>query len=347
MRAQPCDAGIRRDVGVAVDGEAAQEVARVVQDPVVAGDLPVHVPQADRRVARSRRSTSGRRAPPCRRGRRTAPVASCRSRRGRRESGQRELCAASRRRHSAPSATPVRGRPVSFWNASSASVSSSPKTPSARTAKCSAASRASSARTLAPRLPGARRGCTTGDRECLRDRGPAWRRPRAHLRRARRARSACRRLAARPPCRRPPDAASRQRAPPRRRSPRRAIETASCGTTTVDAVAVTPYALATNGPGPSTRTRSWPCWNRRPRIRHRNARHDGRAQSDVLRVAHATRHRDESARPTSRARLLGAGVGGERRPPRRPRRRRAAPIWPVASCRRRSPRCTPPTRTAR
>ncbi len=56
MRAQPCDAGIRRHVRVAVHGEAAQEVVRVVQHPVEAGHLPVDVPLAERCVAgRARR----------------------------------------------------------------------------------------------------------------------------------------------------------------------------------------------------------------------------------------------------------------------------------------------------
>ena len=52
MRAQPCDAGYGGDIGVPVHGEAAQEVARVVEDPVEPPDLAIDVPGAERSVAR-------------------------------------------------------------------------------------------------------------------------------------------------------------------------------------------------------------------------------------------------------------------------------------------------------
>ena len=56
MRTQPCEAGYGGTSGIAVDREAAQEVARVPEHPAPARHLAVDVPQAERRVAgRARR----------------------------------------------------------------------------------------------------------------------------------------------------------------------------------------------------------------------------------------------------------------------------------------------------
>ena len=53
-----------------------------------------------------------------------------------------------------------------------------------------------------------------------------------------------------------------------------------------------------------------------PVVRHRDARHDRRTHRDVLRVADAARQPDGQRDRCHRPDLLGAGVGGERRPPR-------------------------------
>ena len=90
-------------------------------------------------------------------------------------------CAASSRRHSAPSATPVRGSPASFWKAISASVSSSPKTPSVTHCEMQCGEPRLEGSDARPAASGREARLNDRDRECLRDRSPPCRRPGADL----------------------------------------------------------------------------------------------------------------------------------------------------------------------
>ena len=117
---------------IPVDGEPAQEVHRVPQHPVPAGDLAIDAPAAQGRVPGRARSRRGRRARPGRHGRGRAPAGPCRPRCGRR---RRSAVSAVARVQAEPrgraSVRPVRASPCSFWNASTASWSSRPYTASA------------------------------------------------------------------------------------------------------------------------------------------------------------------------------------------------------------------------
>ena len=171
---------VRRHVGVAVHREAAQEVARVVEDPVEAGHLPVDVPDAERRVARRARRRRRRSRPPCRRARRTAPGASCRSRRGRRRSGRRRRAQRRAAPRRPPSTAPVRGEPFDLLervDRLDVVVAEVRRRPGPRSAARAGAARARG--TLGPRAPSERSGCTIDERRHRLHRRPARRRPRA------------------------------------------------------------------------------------------------------------------------------------------------------------------------
>ena len=305
---------IRRDVGIAVHGEAAQEVARVVEDPVVARDLAVHVPLSEWRVP---------------------------GRAGRRRDDQRHLAAAHDEqdlprlvdldvvagvprgrdpRHEQSSPDGVIGN-AGAWKISDllereqrvgVVLAEDAVLPHCEVQCCEAGFERANARAAAPDRE-ARLHDRDGER--LGDGGPSCGRARAdeHVRDVSRAgvdhvrgkhRAGHRRVQRR-------DDVNRRSDERRTTCRDRELWNDDRGCARRDT-----EGTRNERPWAENADAERAMLEPSPVVRHRDARHDRRAHRDVLRVADAARQRDGQGDRCHRPDLLGAGVGGERRPPR-------------------------------